>query len=657
MERQISGTDEVDTEDVVRELKKRTEDLKKGMDRPAPKNPGIIRVLTDEIEEIEDRKREISENVLKLKEARGEIQEVSKELDDLEGSLKLKKETLNRTRQFVRAKERKDALSQSLDKISADLEKLSQAEEKIGKLGPDLDRQKNSLKQKEGDLERCRRAKKVKADKESWEKELAKKINVQGEAKKTLQDIEELKKKLAGIPSLSFQILKDLKKTKNDIFLLDRSTAERAMLLKINWDARVPFSLKTEDGLIKEGMSEPNEVIEERARKEIFIDIKGIAKITVSAQDKNLEEDLKKLKVNKEFLKEKLGQYGCNSLEELDAIYVQRERIEKDIGDREFKLKVRLGSETWETLDKEIKGLKIKVEEIEQHLDELKDFIISDENFEVKEGEVLFLRENVRSLEAEINENQGTLKAFNKENLVKEKKDLAREIYVADTLLDDLKNFGASGEELMQRETEMEKVEESVSKHKIEKRTLENILKDDRYGQEDIVGLEERIDLLKKRLERMRLRLAAYETIGEVLSEARQKVIEEVFGDIDNKIGEYFSVITAGKYDKVSLSRDDFRLTVYNDDKGGWIDPDTVELSAGARDQLYLAARLAMADSVTEANYLPIILDDPLVHFDEKRRLNAINLLKMVAKSRQVLVFSCHDYYDNDVDQKIELSS
>ena len=270
---------------------------------------------------------------------------------------------------------------------------------------------------------------------------------------------------------------------------------------------------------------------------------------------------------------------------------------------------------------------------------------------------MLFLRENVRSLEAEINENQGTLKAFNKENLVKEKRDLAREIYVVDTLLDDLKNFGASGEELMQRETEMEKLEESVSKHKIEKRTLENILKDDRYGQEDIVGLEERIDLLKKRLERMRLRLAAYETIGEVLSEARQKVIEEVFGDIDNKIGEYFSVITAGKYDKVSLSRDDFRLTVYNDDKGGWIDPDTVELSAGARDQLYLAARLAMADSVTEANYLPIILDDPLVHFDEKRRLNAINLLKMVAKSRQVLVFSCHDYYDNDADQKIELLS
>ena len=45
------------------------------------------------------------------------------------------------------------------------------------------------------------------------------------------------------------------------------------------------------------------------------------------------------------------------------------------------------------------------------------------------------------------------------------------------------------------------------------------------------------------------------------------------------------------------------------------------------------------------------------LHFDEKRRLNAVSLLKKLAKNRQVLVFSRYDYYDSYVDRKIELLS
>lgn len=149
------------------------------------------------------------------------------------------------------------------------------------------------------------------------------------------------------------------------------------------------------------------------------------------------------------------------------------------------------------------------------------------------------------------------------------------------------------------------------------------------------------------------MRLSAYEVIGEVLNESRHNILKGISGQVDERIGSYFGLITGGKYDRVRLSREDFSLQVLSREKSDWINPDTEELSAGAQDQLYLAARLAFVDTVAAENPIPLIMDDPLVHFDASRRENTRNLLKEVSKKHQVLLFSCHDYYDDWADQII----
>ena len=182
----------------------------------------------------------------------------------------------------------------------------------------------------------------------------------------------------------------------------------------------------------------------------------------------------------------------------------------------------------------------------------------------------------------------------------------------------------------------------------------EHILQEDRYGQEDVAELEERIESLERRAETFRMRLRAYEVISEVLEEARQNILGSISGQVDERIGAYFALITDGKYDQVRLSRQDFSLRVLSREKGDWINPDSEELSAGAKDQLYLAARLALVDTVSSGNAMPLILDDPLVHFDSSRRENTQKLLKEISKTHQVLLFSCHDYYNKWADQVIE---
>lgn len=63
-------------------------------------------------------------------------------------------------------------------------------------------------------------------------------------------------------------------------------------------------------------------------------------------------------------------------------------------------------------------------------------------------------------------------------------------------------------------------------------------------------------------------------------------------------------------------------------------------LSQGARDQLYLAFRIAVSDLLSWNRALPFILDDPFVNCDD-RRLGAIRrALEELAKDRQVVLFS-----------------
>jgi len=80
-------------------------------------------------------------------------------------------------------------------------------------------------------------------------------------------------------------------------------------------------------------------------------------------------------------------------------------------------------------------------------------------------------------------------------------------------------------------------------------------------------------------------------------------------------------------------------------------------LSDGARALLYLGIRLAFAQKDAEKRgiALPLICDDPLLHFDDKRSLSALQLLSKFSKNHQVLLFTC-DKGSRDAAAKIGAS-
>ena len=108
---------------------------------------------------------------------------------------------------------------------------------------------------------------------------------------------------------------------------------------------------------------------------------------------------------------------------------------------------------------------------------------------------------------------------------------------------------------------------------------------------------------------------------------------------LSRRAGELFSRLTGGKYESVLLDR---TFSAQAGETGESVSHDAQLLSLGTLDQLYLAVRLAICESVLPADDPPpIVLDDALVRFDDARCRAALDLLLEESKSRQILLFTC----------------
>lgn len=653
LEEKVAGKEDLAVEPILKLLEKRTLDLKRGLDRPAPINPGQIRKVVDDLSALKERKGDIADKVSRIQQARSRMNEVSNELDEVGKSLEVKREALEKSKLYVKARDKHESLDKALEKTMANLEKLTKADQEIEKMNSQLEAKHKEVKTHEANLGKHRAAIKAKVEKDGLEQELKRHKNLLSSAQKITKAVNALKKFLKDLPVLPKELVRDLVQVESDVNALKRSVSQVGILLKVSFKKPLPYRIETEDGILSVGEGTAGESLEGEAKKEIHIDFKDVVEVRVATKDQSLEDRLGELEEKGHLLKNRLEQHQCQSVSELATMKEKRDNTQQQLEAREAELKSTLGEETMESLAKRVIELEKGLHQLNKAFEEIKDFAISEEGLAERERQTEALRGVVQELEGNIRENQGILKSFSKEQLEKEKKELAREMLVAATALEDLKAFQSSGEEVIKQENGVKTLEQKLSDLKVERQSLEHILQEDRYGQEDVAELEERIESLDKRAGRLKTRLKAYEIIGEVLVEARQNILNSISSEVDKQIGANFSLITGGKYDQVRLSREDFSLQVFSKEKGDWINPDTTELSVGARDQLYLAARLALLDTITGGNSIPLILDDPLIHFDSSRRENTRNLLKEVSKKHQILIFSCHDHYDEWADQII----
>jgi|ETNmetMinimDraft_26_1059896.scaffolds.fasta_scaffold134604_2 uncharacterized protein YhaN len=104
--------------------------------------------------------------------------------------------------------------------------------------------------------------------------------------------------------------------------------------------------------------------------------------------------------------------------------------------------------------------------------------------------------------------------------------------------------------------------------------------------------------------------------------------------------------LTQGRYTRVETDLDEKDLPYFLVRETGASAAKTVhDLSDGTRDQLQLALVLGSLEHrfAAGAEPMPLVLDDVLVHFDDRRSMAALEVLAKFAHTGQVLLFTHHE--------------
>jgi DNA repair exonuclease SbcCD ATPase subunit len=254
-------------------------------------------------------------------------------------------------------------------------------------------------------------------------------------------------------------------------------------------------------------------------------------------------------------------------------------------------------------------------------------------------------RELERESKALLRQYETCLEGRSPEQLEADTREVMQQFATVDDELREYRMYGLGEDELAMLKGDLE-VFAGQEKELLAARTgLVRKIEAAEEGTEGVAMYEERIAALDREKKQLQRRLDVLSRAKEALSDARKGVIASATGAIEERASWQLSRITGGRYKHVSLDPHSLSVRVFSPQKNDWVDPQ-MHLSRGTVDQIYMVARLALVDMIAKGRRPFLVLDDPIVSFDDERAGMTLRLLREMASDTQILLMTCHDGYD-----------
>ena len=218
----------------------------------------------------------------------------------------------------------------------------------------------------------------------------------------------------------------------------------------------------------------------------------------------------------------------------------------------------------------------------------------------------------------------------------------------------DISQHATSEDDLNRQTLIISQYEDRLKDLERERLVLRQQIETTEGGSELLASYIERQEIMKSRIKGLLHEVQILRLTADCIDEARQNVLVSTLEALNSRTSDLLHRLTSGRYSRVEFDKSTMKFKVYCDQKGEWIEPEN-GLSDGTVDQIYLAARLALADLVSEQKNSLMILDDPFVSYDEKRLENAMKVLKELSENRQILLLTSQNHYDKWADSTITL--
>jgi len=207
--------------------------------------------------------------------------------------------------------------------------------------------------------------------------------------------------------------------------------------------------------------------------------------------------------------------------------------------------------------------------------------------------------------------------------------------------------------DIEQLRNDLERNKEAFQSLSEKRREARFVIEHSDFDPEQELRAQEKLGAAQQRQERLQQREEVYELTRGVLAEAYHETLSRTRELVEPRLADLLAPMTNGRYNQVRLAADEFAPQVVSPDKGEEAGGD--ELSWATREQVYLAARLALTRVLWPDEGPPLLLDDPLVNFDERRYAATMNLLGSFAQDRQILFLTCSAEFDKYADHVIKL--
>ena len=166
---------------------------------------------------------------------------------------------------------------------------------------------------------------------------------------------------------------------------------------------------------------------------------------------------------------------------------------------------------------------------------------------------------------------------------------------------------------------------------------------------ENKIEVEERLEYLEEQKEELKYLEETINIAKDALEEAYAKMRSEITPEFTKDLSILIEKISNGKYKKASFDSE-YGLRVEGEN-GEYID--TLRLSVGTIDQLYLSLRLSSMNEISKEK-MPIILDESFAYYDNERLENILKFINENYLDNQILIFTCSNR-EKDIMDKLNI--
>ncbi|HEC65761.1 MAG TPA: hypothetical protein ENI23_10725 [bacterium] len=219
-------------------------------------------------------------------------------------------------------------------------------------------------------------------------------------------------------------------------------------------------------------------------------------------------------------------------------------------------------------------------------------------------------------------------------------------------LTEDVRNSELSSDQYLKRRRELDTL-------KMEERRLSKVetaskvrVEDAEVSIDNVIETEENLERFEEDLKYYEKKRKILELTYSTIEQAMESTAKGAGSLISEYVKEHLPMLTGDRYSDLRVEKD-LSISVFSPERNDWVDP-MEALSTGTVDQIYFLTRLAFLDLVAKEANPPIILDDPFVTFDAKRKESTKKLLQDIAKKHQVILLTHHDEY-GDWGKKVQV--